>query len=83
MYWFKPVTGFGDPNASILIIGLAPAAQGANRTGKLFTGDHSGQWLIISLYEMGFSNTPTSTSADNGLNLNNVFITSCIRCAPH
>jgi len=81
-YWSKPVTGFGDPNAKVLIIGLAPAAHGANRTGRLFTGDHSGQWLIRALYEMGFSNMPTSTSSNDGLNLNNVFITSCIRCAP-
>ncbi len=82
VYWSKPVTGFGDPNARVLIIGLAPAAHGANRTGRLFTGDHSGQWLIRALYEMGFSNMPTSTSSDDGLNLNNVFITSCLRCAP-
>jgi uracil-DNA glycosylase family 4 len=81
-YWSKPVTGFGDPNAKVLIIGLAPAAHGANRTGRLFTGDHSGEWLIRSLYETGFSNIPTSTSSNDGLNLNNVFITSCIRCAP-
>jgi uracil-DNA glycosylase len=81
-YWSKPVTGFGDPNAKVLIIGLAPAAHGANRTGRLFTGDHSGQWLIRALYEMGFSNMPTSTSSNDGLNLNNVYITSCIRCAP-
>jgi len=81
-YWSKPVTGFGDPNANVLIIGLAPAAHGANRTGRLFTGDHSGEWLIRALYEMGFSNMPTSTSSNDGLNLNNVFITSCIRCAP-
>jgi uracil-DNA glycosylase family 4 len=81
-YWSKPVTGFGDPNAKVLIIGLAPAAHGANRTGRLFTGDHSGEWLIRALYETGFSNIPTSTSSNDGLNLNNVFITSCIRCAP-
>jgi uracil-DNA glycosylase family 4 len=81
-YWSKPVTGFGDPNAKVLIIGLAPAAHGANRTGRLFTGDHSGQWLVRALYEMGFSNIPTSTSSNDGLNLKNVFITSCIRCAP-
>jgi len=82
VYWAKPVTGFGDTQANVLIIGLAPGAHGANRTGRLFTGDHSGQWLMKALYETGFSNLATSASIDDGLNLNNVFITSCIRCAP-
>lgn len=82
VYWAKPVTGFGDTQANILIIGLAPGAHGANRTGRLFTGDHSGQWLMKALYETGFSNIATSTSIDDGLILNNVFITSCLRCAP-
>ncbi len=82
VYWAKPVTGFGDTQANVLIIGLAPGAHGANRTGRLFTGDHSGQWLMKALYETGFSNIATSTSIDDGLILNNVFITSCIRCAP-
>lgn len=82
IYWAKPVTGLGDINAELLIIGLAPAAHGANRTGRLFTGDQSGQWLMRALYETGFSNIPTSTSAKDGLILKNVFITSCIRCAP-
>lgn len=82
IYWAKPVTGFGDTEAKVLIIGLAPGAHGANRTGRLFTGDHSGQWLMRALYETGFSNIPTSTSTDDGLILNNIFITSCIRCAP-
>jgi len=81
-YWAKPVTGLGDINAELLIIGLAPGAHGANRTGRLFTGDHSGQWLMRALHETGFSNIPTSTSANDGLILKNVFITSCIRCAP-
>ena len=81
-YWAKPVTGFGDPNAKLLIIGLAPGAHGANRTGRLFTGDHSGQWLMKALYEIGFSNNPSSISAKDGLILKNVFITSCLRCAP-
>ena len=81
-YWAKPVTGFGDTDAKLLIIGLAPGAHGANRTGRLFTGDHSGQWLMRALHETGFSNIPTSTSANDGLILKNVFITSCIRCAP-
>lgn len=81
-YWAKPVTGFGDTDAKLLIIGLAPGAHGANRTGRLFTGDHSGQWLMKALYEIGFSNNPSSISAKDGLILKNVFITSCLRCAP-
>jgi uracil-DNA glycosylase family 4 len=81
-YWAKPVTGFGDTDAKLLIIGLAPGAHGANRTGRLFTGDHSGQWLMKALYEIGFSNNPSSISAKDGLFLKNVFITSCLRCAP-
>lgn len=81
-YWAKPVTGFGDIDANLLIIGLAPGAHGANRTGRLFTGDHSGQWLMRALYEIGFSNIPSSISAKDGLILKNVFITSCVRCAP-
>ena len=81
-YWAKPVTGFGDIDANLLIIGLAPGAHGANRTGRLFTGDHSGQWLMKALYEIGFSNNPSSISAKDGLILKNVFITSCLRCAP-
>lgn len=82
IYWAKPVTGFGDINAELLIVGLAPGAHGANRTGRLFTGDHSGQWLMRALHETGFSNIPTSTSVKDGLIVKNVFITSCIRCAP-
>lgn len=82
VYWAKPVTGFGDTQANVLIIGLAPGAHGANRTGRLFTGDHSGEWLMKALYETGFSNIATSTSIDDGLILNNVFLTSCLRCAP-
>ena len=82
IYWAKPVTGIGDINAELLIVGLAPGAHGANRTGRLFTGDHSGQWLMSALHETGFSNIPTSTSVKDGLILKNVFITSCIRCAP-
>jgi uracil-DNA glycosylase family 4 len=82
VYWARPVTGFGDTEANVLIIGLAPGAHGANRTGRLFTGDHSGQWLMRALYETGFSNIPRSTSTGDGLILNNIFISSCIRCAP-
>lgn len=82
IYWAKPVTGIGDIEGKLLIIGLAPGAHGANRTGRLFTGDHSGQWLMKALYETGFSNSPSSISENDGLILKNVFITSCIRCAP-
>ena len=82
IYWAKLVTGLGDTEAKLLIIGLAPGAHGANRTGRLFTGDHSGQWLMRALYETGFSNIPTSISENDGLILKDVFITSCIRCAP-
>src|SRR4026209_1001158 len=82
VYWSKPVTGFGDPNAKVLIIGLAPAAHGANRSGRLFTGDHAGQWLIKALYEREFSNIPASTSSDEGLNLHIFFITFFKRCPP-
>jgi uracil-DNA glycosylase family 4 len=82
IYWAKPVTGLGDIEAKLLIIGLAPGAHGANRTGRLFTGDHSGKWLMRALYETGFSNIPNSISKNDGLVLKNVFITSCIRCAP-
>ncbi len=82
IYWAQPVTGLGDIEGKLLIIGLAPGAHGANRTGRLFTGDHSGQWLMKALYETGFSNSPSSISENDGLILKNVFITSCIRCAP-
>ncbi|MEM2922814.1 MAG: uracil-DNA glycosylase [Candidatus Nitrosocaldus sp.] len=81
-YWAKPVPGFGDVNARLLIIGLAPAAHGANRTGRMFTGDSSGSWLIKALYETGFANKPTSISRDDGLILNDVYISAVLRCAP-
>ncbi|MEM1941265.1 MAG: uracil-DNA glycosylase [Candidatus Nitrosocaldus sp.] len=81
-YWSKPVPGFGDSNARLLIIGLAPAAHGANRTGRMFTGDSSGSWLIKALYETGFTNKPTSMSRDDGLILCDVYITAVLRCAP-
>ncbi len=81
-YWGKPLTGFGDKSAQLLIVGLAPAAHGGNRTGRMFTGDRSGDWLYKTLYKFGFSNQPESISKDDGLKLNNCYITAVVRCAP-
>jgi len=81
-YWGKPVPSFGDKNAKILIIGLAPAAHGGNRTGRMFTGDSSGEWLFKALYEVGLSNKEESKSRDDGLELKHVYITATVHCAP-
>jgi uracil-DNA glycosylase family 4 len=81
-YWGKPVPSFGDPAAGLLILGLAPAAHGANRTGRMFTGDRSGEFLYRALYEAGFASRPESRHQDDGLKLRNCYITASLRCAP-
>jgi uracil-DNA glycosylase family 4 len=81
-YWGRPVPGFGDPAATVYVLGLAPAAHGGNRTGRVFTGDRSGDWLFGSLYRTGFANQPTSVTKDDGLELKGAFVAAVVRCAP-
>ena len=81
-YWGRPVPGFGDPGARVYVLGLAPAAHGGNRTGRVFTGDRSGDWLFGSMYRTGFANQPESVHADDGLELRGAFIAAAVRCAP-